>query len=178
MGPLYRSLLWDEEKNSCVQHISLGFQTLIENRGCGQLFLHFYLKRGSWIILTSFWPLLWMQIPKQHPGPADQNQFQLNFFPDNYHILSPQSRQSAKLFLQSSELGLPPPLTRRRVCPPPPPVPGEGAHSLAREGLGESQFWRRDLHCGTLYIHTYFVYYPKHWKFWHLRRADEKDNTM
>ncbi len=29
-----------------------------------------------------------------------------------------QSRQSAKLFLQSSELGLPHPLTRRRVCPP------------------------------------------------------------
>jgi len=34
----------------------------------------------------------------------------------------PQSRQSAKLFLQSSELGLPQPLR------------GGGAHSLAREG--------------------------------------------
>ncbi len=34
-----------------------------------------------------------------------------------------QSRQSAKLFLQSSELGLPHSLTRRRVCPPP-LVPG------------------------------------------------------
>ncbi len=32
----------------------------------------------------------------------------------------PQSRQSAKPFLLSSELGLPQPLTRRRVCPPPP----------------------------------------------------------
>jgi hypothetical protein len=31
-----------------------------------------------------------------------------------------QSRQSARLFLQSSELGLPQPLTRRRVYPPPP----------------------------------------------------------
>ncbi len=30
-----------------------------------------------------------------------------------------QSRQSAKLFLQSPELALPQPLTRRRVCPPP-----------------------------------------------------------
>jgi hypothetical protein len=29
-----------------------------------------------------------------------------------------QSRQSARLFLQSSELGLPGPLNRRRVCPP------------------------------------------------------------
>jgi hypothetical protein len=34
------------------------------------------------------------------------------------HGSHPQSRQSAKLFLQSSELGLPQPLTRRRVCPP------------------------------------------------------------
>jgi hypothetical protein len=30
-----------------------------------------------------------------------------------------QSRQSTKLFVQSSELGLPKPLNRRRVCPPP-----------------------------------------------------------
>jgi hypothetical protein len=51
--------------------------------------------------------------------------------------LIPQSRQSAKLFLQSSELELPQPLTRRRVCPPTPhpPVLGGGAHSLAR-GVG------------------------------------------
>jgi hypothetical protein len=41
--------------------------------------------------------------------------------------------------------------------PPPPLVPGGGApaHSLAREGLGESQFQRENIHCGTLY--TYFV---------------------
>ncbi len=36
--------------------------------------------------------------------------------------------------------------------PPPPFGSGGGAHSLAREGLGESQFRRGDLHCGTLYI--------------------------
>jgi hypothetical protein len=41
-------------------------------------------------------------------------------------------------------------------CTPPPfPVLGRGAHSLAREGLGESKFLRGDIHCGTLYIqHT------------------------
>jgi hypothetical protein len=49
-----------------------------------------------------------------------------------------------------SRLGLSHPLTRRRVCPPPPLVPGGGAHSLAREGVGESQFRRGDIHCGTL----------------------------
>jgi hypothetical protein len=65
----------------------------------------------------------------------------------------PQSGQSAKLFLQSSELGLSQPLTRSRVCPHP-PGSGGGAHSLARERLGESQFRRGDIHCGgggTLY---------------------------
>ncbi len=51
------------------------------------------------------------------------------------HYSVPQSRQSAKLYLQSSELGLPQPLTRRRVCPPP-LVPGGGAPLLAREGGG------------------------------------------
>jgi hypothetical protein len=37
-----------------------------------------------------------------------------------------QSRQSAKLFLKSSELGLPQPLTSRRVCPLPPVIGGRG----------------------------------------------------
>jgi hypothetical protein len=36
----------------------------------------------------------------------------------DFVLLASQSRQSAKLFLQSSELGLPYPLSRRRVCPP------------------------------------------------------------
>ncbi len=37
--------------------------------------------------------------------------------------------------------------------PPPPLVRGRGK-SLAREGMGESQFRRGDIHCGTLYICT------------------------
>jgi hypothetical protein len=46
----------------------------------------------------------------------------------------PQSRQKAKPFLQSSELG-------HQTPPPPPRFWGKGhTHSLAREGLGESQF--------------------------------------
>jgi hypothetical protein len=31
---------------------------------------------------------------------------------------------------------------------------GGRAHSLAREGLGESQFQRGDIHCVTLYIYV------------------------
>ncbi len=50
----------------------------------------------------------------------------------NLRRLTAQSRQSAKLFLQSLELGLPQPLTSRRVCPPP-FGSGGGAHSLAGE---------------------------------------------
>jgi hypothetical protein len=40
---------------------------------------------------------------------------------------------------------------------PPPLVPGVGAHSLAREGVGESQFRRGDIHCGTFYIYVLCV---------------------
>jgi hypothetical protein len=49
-----------------------------------------------------------------------------------------QSRQSAKLFLQSSELELPHPLSRRRGCPPP-FGPGGGEVTLAcGRGVGGS----------------------------------------
>jgi hypothetical protein len=63
--------------------------------------------------------------------------------------MATQSRQSANLFLKSSELGLPQPLTRRRVL-------GGGASSLAREGLGESQF-DEGTYTVVLFIYTYFV---------------------
>jgi hypothetical protein len=67
-------------------------------------------------------------------------------------LFKPQSRQSAKLFLQSSQLGLPQPLTRRRVCPPP-LVPGGGAHALAGErGGGSVPIHTRRHTCDTLYI--------------------------
>jgi len=47
-------------------------------------------------------------------------------------------------------IGTPPPAGE---CAPL-PVLGERTHSLAREGLGESQFRRGDIHCGTLYIYV------------------------
>jgi hypothetical protein len=51
----------------------------------------------------------------------------------------PQSRQSAKPFLQSSELGLPHSLKRRRMCSPPPLWfrGGGEVHSLGGEGVGD-----------------------------------------
>ncbi len=58
------------------------------------------------------------------------------------------SRQSAKLFLQSSELGPPQPLSRQRLFPSP-QNRGVGAHSPACEGLGESQFRRLEKKIST-----------------------------
>ncbi len=66
---------------------------------------------------------------------------------------TPQRRQSAKLFLQSSDLDSPSPLAAGECAPPPfGPWGGGGAQSLAGEGLGESQFIRGDIHCAVLYM--------------------------
>jgi hypothetical protein len=68
--------------------------------------------------------------------------------------------QSAKLFLQSSELGLPHPLTRRRVCPPPPWFWGGGHTRFRERGVGSpSSYTRGNILCGTPYIQysMYFV---------------------
>ncbi len=66
-----------------------------------------------------------------------------------------QSRQSVKLFLQSSELDLPQPLARRRVCPPPAGSGGRGTLAGDRR-VGESQF-RRGTYTVVLFIYMYFV---------------------
>jgi hypothetical protein len=92
-------------------------------------------------------------------------------------LLYLQSRRRAKLFLKSSKLRLHQPLTRRRVCPP--LVLEGGAHSLAREGSGESQFRRGDIHCGTLFILEGFgrtcapvrCAHPSFWAHCHAQRA-------
>ncbi len=60
-----------------------------------------------------------------------------------------QSTQSTNLFLQSSELGLPHSLNRRRVCPPPLYSRGMGHTRLRERGWGGSQFQRGNTHCGT-----------------------------
>ncbi len=70
-------------------------------------------------------------------------------------VVAPQSRQSAELFLQSSELGLPQPLTRSRVCPP-----GSGGRgTLAGErGLGRVPITTRGHTLWfSLYVHTLWV---------------------
>ncbi len=70
---------------------------------------------------------------------------------------SAQNRQSAKIFLQSSELGPPHPLSRRRVCPPPFGPGGEGTLGCGR-GVGGVPILTRGhtLWC-SLYISTLWV---------------------
>ncbi len=65
-----------------------------------------------------------------------------------------QSRQSTKLFLKLSELGLPQPLTRRRVCPPP-RFWGEG-HTWGWENPNSDE----GTYTVVLFIYTYFVMRP------------------
>jgi hypothetical protein len=70
-------------------------------------------------------------------------------------VSTPQSRQSAKLFLQSSDLGLPHPLARRRVCAPPLWFRwGGGAHSLAGEWRG----WESPNSNGGTYTVVFYIY--------------------
>jgi hypothetical protein len=64
--------------------------------------------------------------------------------------LHARSRQSAKLFLQSSELGTPHPHPQVSL-PSPPLVPGWATHSLPGKGW---EFRRGDRHCGTLGIYV------------------------
>ncbi len=53
------------------------------------------------------------------------------------------------MYVPSSELGPPQPLSRKRVCPPP-QTKGWGAHSPAAKGVGESQFRRLEKKLSTL----------------------------
>ncbi len=59
------------------------------------------------------WPGCWPGGQRSRPSFHTQvNKFRCLLWTE------PQSKQSAKLFLQSSELGLPQPLTRRLLCTP------------------------------------------------------------
>jgi hypothetical protein len=64
--------------------------------------------------------------------------------------LNPQSRQSADLFLQSSELGLPHPLTGRQCAPPPALIPGGEGTLAYRRGGERVPIPTRGHTCGTL----------------------------
>ncbi len=65
------------------------------------------------------------------------------------------SRQSARLVLQSSELGPPPPHPLASVSPPP-LVPGEG-HTRLRERGWESPNYDEGTYTVVLFIYMYFL---------------------
>jgi hypothetical protein len=74
-----------------------------------------------------------------------------------FSFVQTQSRQSAKLFLQSSELGLPHPLTHRGSL-----VQGGGGGYTLACGRGGAQFRRGDRHCDTL--GTNCIHFVVHFK--------------
>ncbi len=77
-------------------------------------------------------------------------------FATDWQAGMPQSRQSAKLFLQSSGLGLPHPFNSRRVCPPPTLWSVGGGHTRLRErGWGSPNSDEGTYSRGALY--RYFV---------------------
>jgi hypothetical protein len=71
-----------------------------------------------------------------------------------YYEYGPQCRQSAKLFLQSSELELPHPLARRRVCPPSLWF-GEEGHTRWRKKGWERPNSDEGTYTVVLYIHIH-----------------------
>jgi hypothetical protein len=90
--------------------------------------------------------------------------------------VEPQSRQSAKLFLQSSELVLPQPLTRGRVCPPPLPRIWGGGAPHWRERGWESPNSNEGTYTVVLLIYTYFVGpsildWAGHWTMWEVKKT-------
>jgi hypothetical protein len=72
--------------------------------------------------------------------------------PKKIVIYLSQSRQSAKRFSSRWNWDSPTPLAAGECALPHLWSGGGRAHSLAAKGVGESQFQRRDMHCGALYI--------------------------
>jgi hypothetical protein len=73
-------------------------------------------------------------------------------------LLFAPSRQSDKLVSSRRSWDSPNPSPPGECAPP--LVRGGWAHSLAREGVGESQSRRGDIHRGTLYIIIYMYFVP------------------
>ncbi len=76
-----------------------------------------------------------------------------------------QSRQSAKPFLQSSELGLPQPFTRRRMCPPPLWFRWFRGQRRTRWRQWRERGWEspnsdEGAYTVVLYLYMYFVFAP------------------
>ncbi len=66
----------------------------------------------------------------------------------------------------------PTPPLQASVPSPSPRFWGGGTHSLAREGLGESQFRRGGIHCGTLYIYVLCAQDRCNWHALTVRRSN------
>jgi hypothetical protein len=95
-----------------------------------------------------------------YPVPAGTSRDLHHIFPTRRYCTS-QSRQNAKLFLLSLELGLPQPLTPGYVCPPPFGTGGRGTLAGERGGERVPIPTRGHTHCGTLYIYVLCVVHTR-----------------
>jgi hypothetical protein len=77
-----------------------------------------------------------------------------------YSVLYTQSRQSGKLFSGRRNWDSPNP-SPPGECAAPSLVPGGGAHSLARKGLGEFRFRRGDTMVLCIYLYFVTIHYSK-----------------
>ncbi len=93
-----------------------------------------------------------------------------------YHM-HPQSRQSAKLFLKSSELG-PNPSPAGECSPSPQNRGGGGGHTRWRERGWESPNFDEEIHCGTLYIYVLCVCTSVYCTMYSRRTVDSRQCTL
>jgi hypothetical protein len=66
----------------------------------------------------------------------------IHFKAKKHKVLTYIEHHRLTVYVPSSELGLPQPLSRKRLCLPPRTKGWGGAHSPAAKGVGESQFRR------------------------------------
>jgi hypothetical protein len=107
-------------------------------------------------------PIFYLQVVGVRSGGEVARCKQVYCDPSYARLASPkeaqtQGRQSAKLFLQSSEFELHHPLTRRRVCPPPPFGGGGGGTLACGRGGGRGPIPTRGTYTVVLYIYMYFL---------------------
>ncbi len=109
----------------------------------------FFVEDGIFLLITL--------LPHPEKKDAFECRLCLNF--QHQKERRAQSRQSARLFLQTSELGPPHTPSSRWVCTPPPLVPGGGTLACGRGGGGgpNSDEGTDDVVPGTLGI------YGEHW---------------
>ncbi len=139
---------WSKEL-LCLQCFSSELRLLIQRTALSNMFRCW--TWGPWSKV-----LLCLQCFGAEVRPLIQSTALLAMLRCSTYVLDPKTHRVGRVqsfFSSRRNWDCPQPITRRRVCPPP-LVPGGGAHSLPREGVGGSKFRRGDIHYGNLCIYV------------------------